>query len=89
MKEFTILFIYKNESHQAEVLKKEKVEKTEYDVRPVAPVIVRKFGRQIRIMKEYGNYCTNHLMETDYKDLFHGLVNAIQKYENIIPAYRK
>ncbi len=89
MKEFTISFRYNNESHKAGVLRKVKVKKIEYDVRPLAPVIVRRFGQQIRIIKEQGNFSTGHPVGSVHLDFFHDLVDAIKCHEDGEPAYKR
>lgn len=57
---------------------------TEYDVRPVDPIIVKKFGHQIRIFRTKEIYNTHNHIAKDYKDFFNCLVNAIRNRQALI-----
>lgn len=76
--EFTISFRYNNMDQKAEVLVSGDPKETEYDVRPVDPAIVRKYGKQIRIFRIKDIYNTRNHIATDYKDFFNSLVDAIR-----------
>lgn len=59
------------------------IRETEYDVRPVDPFLVKKFGHQIRIFRTKEFYNTRNHIATDYKDFFNCLVNAIRSRQDL------
>lgn len=81
MRTFTIFFYYKNNSKKAGVLKSEHNKKTEYDVRPVDPDVVRKFGHQIRIFRIHTNYKIHNHIAVGDREFFTSLIDAIHQYE--------
>jgi hypothetical protein len=83
MVQFTISFTYQNRAQKAGVLRSITGNSTEYDVRPVNPSIVRKFGKQIRIIKNNKNFNTINHIDKDYAEFFNCLVNAIRKEDEI------
>lgn len=81
MIEYRIHFRYNDLEQKAGVLRSNTEKVTEYDVRPIDPSVVRKFGRQIIIFKENEAYnCNNHI-DRDYKDFFNSLVNALRDHD--------
>ena len=82
METFFISFCFNNKVQTAEVLMNRRRMETEYNVRPVDPFTVRKFGRQICIFKKKNIYNTRNHIATDYKDLFNSLVDAIRSLED-------
>lgn len=77
--EFTILFSYNEKTYKAGVLKcTNEKDEIEYDVRPVHPFIVRKFGRQISIFRNKDQFNTHNHIARDYADFFNCLVHAIR-----------
>ncbi len=81
MREFTIFFRHNNRHQKAGVVKCGTATETEYDVRPVDPSIVRRFGKQIRILKKAEKYFTSNHFASSYKVLFRSLVRAIRLHE--------
>ena len=78
MLEFTISFHYDNETHRAGVVKSASEEAIEYDVRPITPSIVRKFGKQIIIYRRDEQFNANNHIDDDYRDFFNALVTALR-----------
>ena len=85
MIEFTIIFNYDNLDQKAGVVKSCKEMKTEYDIRPVEPETVKKFGKQIILYEEAGNFNAGNHIDEDYIVFFNSLVAAIkeQDIENV------
>jgi hypothetical protein len=82
MVEFTILFKYNDRDQKAGVVKSESGDGTEYDVRPIDPTIVQKFGKQIIIYKENENFNTNNHIDEDYIGFFNALVDALKQQDS-------
>lgn len=81
MIEFTIIFNYDNREQKAGVMKSDKGLKTEYDVRPVEPDTVRRFGKQIIIYKEQESFNAGNHIDEDYIVFFNSLVAAIKEQD--------
>lgn len=81
MLEFTISFQYDDEMHRAGVVKSSGDEGIEYDVRPITPAIVRKFGKQIILYRRGEKFNANNHIDDDYRDLFSALVVALREQD--------
>lgn len=81
MLEFTISFQYADEMHRAGVLKSSEQETIEYDVRPITPAIVQKFGKQITIYRENEHFNANNHIDADYREFFEALVKALREQD--------
>ena len=81
MVEFTISFQYADEVHRAGVVKSSGSPTIEYDVRPITPSIVRKFGKQIIIYREHERFDANNHIDDDYREFFDALVKALKEQD--------
>ena len=81
MTEFVIIFKYQNRNHKARVMKTESEGAVEYDIRPVTPWVVKKFGKQIRIFRENETFSVPKRVDDEYRELFKCLVDAIRVRE--------
>lgn len=81
MEEFTISFRYKNKDQKAGVNKLENEKEVEYNVRPIAREIVKKFGKQIRIFKTGQDYTIQHHEALADKEFYAAVINAIHQKE--------
>lgn len=81
MLEFTISFLYADEMHRAGVVKSCDDQTIEYDVRPITPSIVRKFGKQITIFRQQDEFNANNHIDDDYREFFNALVTALKQQD--------
>jgi len=81
MVEFTISFLYADEMHRAGVVKSSDDKAIKYDVRPITPSVVKKFGKQITIFREQDAFNTHNHIDDDYRDFFNALVTAIKQQD--------
>lgn len=78
MIEFTISFYYDKQHRRARVMRSDTGKTIKYAVRPRDPFIVRRFGKQVTILKEEEEYSSNTYLNKDYTDFFNTLVYAIR-----------
>ncbi len=81
MEEFTISFRYKNTDQKVGILRTDNEKGVQYNVRPIAPEIVKKFGKQIRIYRNGENYKIQHLVDLEDKEFYSALIDAIHSNE--------
>lgn len=81
MVEFTLSFRFEEKDRRAGVVKSEKDEGIEYDIRPADPSIVKRFGKQIIIYKEKENYNAETNIDFDYRSFFDSLVDALKNQD--------
>lgn len=81
MVEFTISFQYKNEVQRAGVVKSLTDQAIEYDIRPINPLIVSKFGKQISIYRINEDFNTGNHIDKDYHEFFTALVTALREQD--------
>ncbi len=77
--EYGISFSYNNTVHKAVVLMCDTEGCVTYHIRPVDPLIVRKYGRQISIYQEQEVFNTQNQLATEHREFFNCLVVAIQQ----------
>lgn len=81
MIEFTIVFSYGNKEQKAGVMKSADGNVVEYDVRPVEPETVKKFGKQIVIYREEEDFNAGNHIDEDYTGFFNVLVEALKEQD--------
>lgn len=83
MIEFTIIFNYEAKAQKAGVMKSAEGPVIEYDVRPAEPDTVHRFGKQIIIYKEGGNYNSGNHLDESHISFFNTLVAAIREQDQM------
>jgi hypothetical protein len=78
MVEFTIIFRFNEKDQKAGVVRSENDDTVEYVIRPIDPHIVQKYGKQVIIFKENGEYNCNTHIDENHRDFFDVLVNALK-----------
>lgn len=81
MTEFTISFSYQDKEQKAGVMKSFEGSMVEYDVRPIEPETVKKFGKQIIIYKEAEDFNSDNHIDEDYTVFFEAVVTAIKEQD--------
>jgi len=82
MEEFTISFYYQNKDQKAGVIWTDKGKEIEYNVRPIAPDIVKTFGKQIKIFRKGQIYTIQHHLAPEDKVFYTALIRAIRLQEH-------
>lgn len=84
MIEFTISYNYDHKAQRAGVMKSDDEDgQCKYAVRPIDPFIVKKFGKQVTIIKADGNYHSENHIDADYVRFFNALVMALKEQDYI------
>lgn len=83
MIEFTISYLYNHKPQRAGVMKSEEDGQCKYAVRPIDRDIVKKFGKQLIILKRGNDYYSENHIDKDYVEFFNALVMALKEQDYI------